>query len=260
MTGLYWHGRWNCGSQNMCQFAVNPYRQTDPRWGRQVSAAFENADSLGVHRSLDEYQPTPLVSLPSLASRLGLKQILVKDEAHRLGLKAFKALGASYAIYRFIRRHYEAGGGSPPSAEVFYRPTDRVPAGMFTFCTATDGNHGRGVAWIARKLKQSAVIYMPSNTVTARIESIRAEGARVVVIDGDYDDAVSMSVRDAHEHSWQIISDTSWSGYEEIPRWVMAGYTTMFKEIHESPATMVDADIVFVQAGVGDLAAAAASE
>ena len=124
------------------------------------------------------------------------------------------------------------------------------------FCTATDGNHGRGVAWIARKLSQRAVIYMPRNSARARIENIRKESAEVIVVDGTYDDAVARCALDAEQNGWQIISDTSWPGYEEIPRWIQAGYLTMFEEIHAD--NDADFDIVSVTAGVGALAAAAA--
>jgi diaminopropionate ammonia-lyase len=187
-----------------------------------------------------------------------VKQILAKDESHRFGLNAFKALGASYAVYRFLKQHLEAHGKSCPPASEFYRQEPPVPPGTFTFCTATDGNHGRGIAWIARKLRQRAVIYMPHGSVQARIENIKAEGAEVIVIDGNYDAAVSRAAADAEQNGWHIISDTSWPGYEEIPRWIMAGYTTMFREIHEPPSAWPMPDVVIVQAGVGALAAAAA--
>jgi len=208
-----------------------------------------------VHRSLPEYQPTPLVTLPARARELGVGGVVVKDESHRYGLKAFKALGSTYAIYRFVRRHLESNGRSCPQAESFYQEV-ALPPGAFTFCTATDGNHGRGVAWVARKLRQQAVIYMPANSAPARIENIRKENAEVVVVDGSYDDAVVRCAEDAQARGWQIISDTSWTGYEEIPRWVQAGYLTMFNEIHA--AGDVPIDVVIVPAGVGALAAAAA--
>jgi diaminopropionate ammonia-lyase len=240
----------------MCRLCLNPYRQSDPRWDRYDCATFESEDILEVHRSLPEYEPTPLISLPALASQLGVGRILVKDESHRFGLKAFKALGATYAIYRYLKRDIETHGGSLPDASEFYRTPDSIQPGSYTFCTATDGNHGRGVAWAARQLNQRAVIYMPENTVPARIENIRSEDAEVVIIDGNYDKAVRRCAADAEEHGWQIISDTSWPGYEKIPRWIMAGYTTMFREIHEMQNEQVDVDVVYVQAGVGSLAAA----
>lgn len=242
----------------MCQYTINPYRQSAPLSDDFISAAFAGADILAVHKSLPEYQPTPLLSLPALAYQLGVRQILVKDESWRFGLKAFKALGASYAVYRFLRSHFKSQGKAPPAAENFYNRTDTIAPKLFTFCTATDGNHGRGVAWVARKLKQCAVVYMPQNSVPTRIEAIKAESATVNIVNGTYDDAVLECARDAEKNGWQVISDTSWSGYTEIPRWIMAGYTTMFREIHEVQKPETDVDIVFIQAGVGALAAAAA--
>ncbi|MCK4461487.1 MAG: diaminopropionate ammonia-lyase [candidate division Zixibacteria bacterium] len=239
----------------MTRFVSNTHRRTDPDWPADTVAAFSAPDISAVHRSLPEYRPTPLLSLPNLAHELGIGEILVKDESHRFGLKAFKALGSAYAIYRFVQKHLHEAGRQYPPADQFYREST-LPKGTFVFCTATDGNHGRGVAWIARKLSQRAVIYMPTNSARARIQNIRKEGAEVIVVDGTYDDAVARCAKDALAHGWQIISDTSWPGYEEIPRWIQAGYLTMFGEIHAN--NDADIDIVIVPAGVGALAAAAA--
>ncbi len=239
----------------MMKFASNAHRQTNPQWPADTVAAFSDPDISAVHRSLSEYRPLPLLSLPNLAHELGVSEILVKDESHRFGLNAFKALGAAYGIYRFVRKHLQQSGQQYAAADQFYRkPT--LPRGTFVFCTATDGNHGRGVAWVARKLNQRTVIYMPKNSARARIENIRKEGAEVVVVDGTYDDAVARCAKDALARGWQIISDTSWPGYEEIPRWIQAGYLTIFEEIHADNDANID--IVIVPAGVGALAAAAA--
>jgi len=238
----------------MSRYVVNQFRQINPDWPDDICAEFENDDIYDVHKSLPEYNPTPLINLPNLANDLGVKQILVKDEAHRFGLQAFKALGATYAIYRFLKNIIENEGGKVPTPIDFYHDPNFIESGRFTFCTATDGNHGRGVAWTSRKLNQNAVIYMPKNTVQARIKNIESEGAKVIVVDGSYDDAVALSKREAEKNGWQIISDTSWPGYEEIPRWIAAGYTTIFKEIHDNPEFDDSIDIVFVQAGVGALA------
>ena len=240
----------------MCQFFFNPDRQPEPQWDDTTRDLFEADDIVPLHSSLEEYQPTPLVSLPALAKHLHLRRILIKDESHRFGLKAFKALGSSYAIYRVLSERLQAEGKQPPAAGDFYAVSDLIEKGRYTFCTATDGNHGRGVAWTARKLGQKAVIYMPEGTVPARIANIESEGAEVIVVDGDYDEAVRQAAEDSAENGWQIISDTSWPGYEQIPRWIMAGYMTMFYEIGE--AFEDDIDVVFVQAGVGALAGAAA--
>ena len=208
-----------------------------------------------VHLSLEEFAPTPLMSLPELAKRFGVGQLLVKDESHRFGLNAFKALGSTYAVYHLIKKYLKVSSLDCPEPERFYQDLN-LPKETFTFCTATDGNHGRGVAWVAHKLNQHAVIYIPKNSARARIENIRNESAEVIVVDGAYDEAVQQCRHDAEKNGWQIISDTSWHGYEEIPRWIQAGYLTMFEEIHANAS--INVDIVIVQAGVGALAAAAA--
>jgi diaminopropionate ammonia-lyase len=235
----------------------NLFHQAVPTWEAQIEQPFLSPDITALHRSVPGYAPTPLLSLPALAHAIGVGRILVKDEAHRFGLKAFKALGASYAVYRFINEHLEKTGGSCPDPSRFYSSSGIIAPGRFTLCTATDGNHGRGVAWTARQLGQNAVIYMPSASVMARVDNIRREGARVVLVDGTYDDAVHKSVEDARVESRQIISDTSWPGYEKIPRWIMAGYLTLFREIQEVVQGS-RIDLVIIQGGVGALAGTAA--
>ncbi len=241
----------------MKDFINNKFRRPEPAWDRSLTGEFESSDIIKVHRSLGEYSPTPLLRLSNLAGSLGLRQILVKDEAHRFGLKAFKALGASYAIYRFICDEFKKSNLDPPAPDSFYSENDIIPPEKYTFCTATDGNHGRGVAWTASKLEQKAVIYMPKNTVPARIENIRKLGAEVHVVAGDYDDAVGICQEEAERNGWQIISDTSWPGYETIPAWIMAGYVTIFQEIDQSLSDSEKIDCFIIQGGVGALAAAA---
>ncbi|MBD3217006.1 MAG: pyridoxal-phosphate dependent enzyme, partial [candidate division Zixibacteria bacterium] len=241
----------------MKDFVKNKFRSNNPAWDRSLTGELESSDIIKVHRSLREYSPTPLSHLPKFAGSLGLRQILVKDEAHRFGLRAFKALGASYAIYRFICDEFKKSNLEPPASESFYSKNDIIPPDKYTFCTATDGNHGRGVAWTASKLGQKAVIYMPENTVPSRIENIRKIGAEVNIVDGDYDDAVRTCQEEAEKNGWQIISDTSWPGYETIPVWIMAGYVTIFREIDQSLSNSEKIDCFIVQGGVGALAAAA---
>jgi diaminopropionate ammonia-lyase len=204
--------------------AFNPFLERDARYPKPDPAV------LRFHKSLPGYQPTPLHSLPGLARELGVGSLLVKDESPRFGLNAFKALGASWAVHRFLERDRRAG---------------------VTFASATDGNHGRAVAWSARLTGNRAVIYVPRHTVRARIDSIRGEGAEVMVVDGTYDDAVRRAADDSRINGWQVISDTAYPGYMEIPAWVIEGYSTIFAEIEARP------DIVIIQAGVGGLAAAA---
>ncbi len=210
------------------------------------------------HRQLPGYRITPLKGLPHLADMLGLGGIWVKDEAVRLSLSSFKVLGESFAIFRVVESRLGLGQGGL-SWEDLWLPDVRGKLADITFSAATDGNHGRGVAWAASQLGFPAVIYVPRGTAPARIRSIESHGARVEVIDGTYDDAVVRMTRDAAHHGWQVISDTSWEEYEEIPWWVMQGYTTMHSETQEQLAGqgLARPSHVFVQAGVGALAASA---
>ena len=220
-------------------------------------AAFEADDIRSFHRSIPGYAPTPLVSLPGLAGNLGVAQISVKDEAHRFGLKAFKGLGASYAIYRFIKQRWEQQFGVQFEIANLYH-SELLKLLNLPLCTATDGNHGRAVAWFSRLIGHPSLIYMPNNTVAARIDNIRREGAGVVVVDGDYDEAVRAVARDAEQNGWQVISDTSYPGYTQIPYWIMAGYTTMFEEIDRQINPDEGAfDLILLQSGVGSFTAAA---
>jgi len=240
----------------MCQFFINRYRQKTPNWEQDTCLAFENSDIFDLHRSIPEYRPTPLVSLPELARSLGIGRLFVKDESFRFGLKAFKALGSTYAIYRMVKDYLRNNNGPEVIPDNFYN-NNFLRANEFKFCTATDGNHGRAVAWSARKLRQRAVIYMPGNSVKARIENIKSEGAEVIIVDGSYDSAVSRAAIDANKNGWQMVSDTSWPGYEDIPRYIMAGYLTMFREIQQQMEESIPIDALFVQGGVGALAGSA---
>jgi diaminopropionate ammonia-lyase len=208
------------------------------------------------HRQIPGYSMTPLKSLPNLAKFLGLGSIWVKDEAVRLNLGSFKVLGGSFAIYRYIQQRL--GRTDELSYADLSSPEVRQKLGDLTFAAATDGNHGRGVAWAARQLGFKSIIYVHKFTSEARIQAIQRNGAKVVVIDGTYDDAVRQINEDAQRNGWQVISDTSWEGYTDIPKWVMQGYSTMFAEAQEQLAAMgqVKPTHLFVQAGVGSLAAA----
>ncbi len=240
------------------ELVINPYRRNTDDFAAIDGGAFANPDILAVHSSLPAYQPTPLRVLSQRAKSLGIGNLFVKDEGHRFDLKAFKALGASYAIYRYIKDVFAKEGREVAPPEEFYRRPELIPEKRFTFCTATDGNHGRGVAWVARLLRQNAVIYLPKDTVVDRIQAIVDEGAQVNVISGHYDDAVNRVREDAARNGWTMISDTSWAGYTKIPQWIMAGYLTLFREIHHAEDQAPHIDFAFVQAGVGALAAAAA--
>ena len=242
----------------MCRYQLNRFRCENPKWDNPEFAAFRD-DVTAFHRSLPGYRPTPLVALPALARALGVKSIWVKDESYRMGLNAFKVLGASYAIYRFLKGECERRQKKPFNiVDIMKAGTDSPIAGQYTFCTATDGNHGRAVAWTAGQVFQKSVIYMPKGTVPARIQNIESEGARVEIIDGTYDDAVHKIAEDAAVNGWQVIADTAYPGYLTIPGWIMAGYLTMFEEMEPKihPKAVPDVDVVFMQAGVGSFAAA----
>lgn len=208
---------------------------------------------LNFHRRLPGYQPTPLIDAPELARMLGVAQVLVKNESSRLGLPAFKILGASWAVYRAL----EARLGHPVEPwESMDELAERLaPVRPLTLATATDGNHGRAVAHMAALLGLEARIYVPAGTTQARIDGIASEGARVEIVAGTYDDAVVCAARDAGARCL-IISDTSWPGYEEIPRWVMEGYSTIMTEIEDELARRGEKnpDLVAVQFGIGALA------
>ena len=190
---------------------------------------------LKFHKSIGN-KSTPLVDLPGLANDLGVKSVFIKDDSQRLGLNAFKGLGASYAMHKQLEKN--------PNIEVF--------------CTATDGNHGKAVAWMARKLSKKAVIYMPKGTVSDRVKAIEKEGAKVIVIDGGYDAAVKKAYDKVESftdtNSWCLVQDTAWAGYEEIPTDIMRGYLTQAHEITEQ-INQNDINIIFLQSGVGSWAA-----
>lgn len=209
------------------------------------------------HRQLPGYQMSPLKGLSNLAARLGLGGIWVKDESARLDLQSFKVLGGSYAIYKLIQKRLSLEDQELSFADLANGMV-REKLGDITFAAATDGNHGRGVAWSAAQMGFKSVIYVHKLTSQGRIRAIESSGARVVVVDGNYDDAVRQVSRDAQQNGWEVVSDTSWKGYEDIPKWVMQGYTTMLSEAQEQLAAqgLSQPTHIFVQAGVGSLAAA----
>lgn len=206
------------------------------------------------HHQMPNYHVTPLVKLGALAKSMELDGTYIKDESQRFGLKAFKVLGGSYAIYRFIMR--KTGSEKLHFDEITSRNIS-AKTGKLTFATATDGNHGKGVAYVANKLGFKAEIYVPKATVPSRIEAIEQVGGRVTVIDGNYDKAVRQMAEDAAANDWIIISDTSWEGYKDIPEWVMQGYYTIFDEAREQleVAGAKPPTHIFIQGGVGTLPA-----
>ncbi len=208
------------------------------------------------HRQLPGFRQTPLVSLSHLAQMLGVEGIYVKDESQRLELNSFKVMGGSFAIFRFLQK--KLGLPDEQMSYKFLLSKDcHDMTGTLTFASATDGNHGKGIAWASRMLGHKCRIYVHRDTSQARIDAIKMFGAEVTVVDGNYDDAVRQCAEDAADNGWNVISDTSWKGYTEIPTWIMQGYTTMLLEAQEQFAGMgIERPThIFVQAGVGALAA-----
>lgn len=208
----------------------------------------------GVHRRLPGYGPTPLIQLPTLARRLGLGGLSLKDESQRLGLPAYKVLGASWATIRLLEERHPELRGWGDIADLRQRL-----AGLprLRLVSATDGNHGRGVARVARWLGFEAEIYVPAGTKGPRIAAIASEGARVIEVPGTYDDTVARAAR-VEGGEVLLVQDHGWPGYERVPALVAEGYATIFQEIDEQlmanrePAP----DVVLVQIGVGTLASA----
>lgn len=184
------------------------------------------------HRSLPGYAPTPLVSVPEVATELGVGRVLVKDESWRLGLPAFKVLGASWACHQVLARH-------PGVALV----------------TATDGNHGRAVARMAAGFGVEATVFVPEVTLPETAARIAEEGAKVERVDGDYDAAVRRAAEFAGERPGRaLVQDTAWDGYEQVPAWIVEGYQTLMEEIDAELGA--PPDLLVVPVGVGSLAEA----
>jgi diaminopropionate ammonia-lyase len=208
---------------------------------------------LAFHRSFPGYEPTPLVEASDIADRLGVAKVWVKDESRRLGLPSFKILGASWATFRVLCER----------ADVDHRSVNGLAglrsalAGMpLTLVAATDGNHGRAVARVAKLLDLKAHILVPQDMASSRIRALEEEGAQVTVVPGTYDEAIAESARLADD-SHLVVSDTSWEGYEQVPNWVIEGYSTIASEVHEQldRAGAEPPTAVVAQIGVGAFAA-----
>jgi diaminopropionate ammonia-lyase len=205
------------------------------------------------HSSMPGYRPTPLIDLPALATELAVGAVLVKDESERLGLPAFKILGASWAVNCALSKH---GGYAEPATNL----TDlrsRVGNAPITLVTATDGNHGRAVARMAHHLGLASRIYVPAGTSEKTLNAIAGEGVQVVETELKYDDVVRTAASStANKPDEILIQDTAWPGYEEIPQLIVAGYDTMFSEIDTQLGEQVP-DLIAVPTGVGSLLLAA---
>jgi len=198
-----------------------------------------------LHALLPGYAPTPLREVPAVAAELGVGRVFVKDESARMGLAAFKVLGASWAVHQVLSR--------------------RDAAGPVTLMAATDGNHGRALAWMARLLGQRAHVFVPSGVHPTAVAAIAAEGAQVTEITGTYDDAVRIAAKAARDPAAELVQDAGWPGYEEVPGRIVDGYSTLFAEVDEQLAAAGTAGaagaagpaLVAIPAGVGSLAQAA---
>ncbi len=208
------------------------------------------------HRRMPAYSPTLLLDAPDLARQLGVRRILVKAETRRMGLPSFKILGASWATYQAICAHI--GHEPEPWGNINELAANLAHLKPFKLATATDGNHGRAVSFMARLLGFSAEIFVPQGMARARIKAMESEGAVVHIVDGDYDDAVARAGEEAGENCI-VVSDTSWPGYETIPAQVIEGYTTIFSEVDEAidASDLEHPDMVVVPMGVGAFMAAA---
>lgn len=202
------------------------------------------------------HRETPLHALPGLARELGVCAIHVKDEGHRLGLGSFKALGGSYAVIRLVLEAASSRLERPVDVTQLQSPEVRKISQTLTFACATDGNHGRSVAQGAQLVGARATIFVHSGVSDERVAAIARFGAEIVRVDGNYDESVAEATRVATQNGWTIVSDTSWPGYERIPSLVMQGYTALLREaLRQIPKPPTH---VFVQAGVGGIAAAVA--
>lgn len=219
-----------------------------------VMSKEEVAKAKGFHQSFPQYTVTPLASLEEMARHLGVAQLCVKDESYRFGLNAFKVLGGSFAMARYIA---QKTGKDVAEVTYDYLTSAKLKEefGQATFFTATDGNHGRGVAWAANRLGQKSVVHMPKGSTRTRFENIQREGALVTIEEVNYDDCVRMAAAEAAATpNGVVVQDTAWDGYEEIPAWIMQGYGTMAAEADEQFGGKPTH--IFIQAGVGSLAGA----
>ena len=240
----------------LIKWSDNHMPRSDDKWLNVMSE--ENVEAANTfHKCFPQYTVTPLANLKGLAEEIGLGGLYVKDESYRFGLNAFKVLGGSFAMAKYI-----AGEMKRDVSEMTYdyltSPEFEKDFGYATFFTATDGNHGRGVAWAANKLHQKAVVHMPKGSTKTRFDNIAKENAKVTIEELNYDDCVRLAAAEAREtEHGVIIQDTAWEGYEEIPSWIMQGYGTMSREASEQlKENGVDRPThIFVQAGVGSLAA-----
>ena len=232
--------------------------QNTKTWNSGIPLEFRMSEAVKVrnfHEKMPGYEKTDLVSLSNLAAKLHVKGIYVKDESDRFSLKAFKGLGGSYAMFRILCEKLELDPENTSPRELIEKISDSKDE-KIEFATCTDGNHGKGVSWAAGVFGCKAHIFMPYGTIEARVEAIRKAGpADVVVTDMSYDDTVRYAKEQSEENGWILIQDTSWEGYDQIPRWIIQGYLTIAEEaVEDFEKRNLQPTHVFLQAGVGSMA------
>ncbi|EST11195.1 diaminopropionate ammonia-lyase [Sporolactobacillus laevolacticus] len=206
---------------------------------------------LSFQKTHEAYKETPLKSLDAMAEHLNVSKVYVKDESYRFGLNAFKVMGGIYSIACCLAEKLQLPI-EKLSFDMLKTGEVKKELGDLTFISATDGNHGRGIAWVARELGLKSVIRMPKGSSLKRLAAIRAEGADAEICDVNYDETVRLCEQIARKNDYLMIQDTAWPGYEKIPLWIMQGYAAIAKEISEQipePPTHI-----FLQAGVGSYA------
>ncbi|WP_019415545.1 diaminopropionate ammonia-lyase [Paenisporosarcina sp. TG20] len=229
-----------------------------PTYNDEELSFFQDKEIEKVHRfqkTHNAFTETPLHQLSNLAEFLNVAEIRVKDESYRFGLNAFKVMGGIFAIGKYLAERL-GENIDDLSFETLQSSKVKERLGELTFITATDGNHGRGVAWAARELGHKSVVYMPAGSSLERLTAIRNEGAEANITELNYDDSVRMCADLAQENGWIMVQDTAWEGYDDIPLWIMQGYASMSKEVVEQIEGELQPTHIFLQAGVGSFAGA----
>lgn len=251
-------------TQYQCHLAINLAAAKSASYGAAQSGVIDDAAHLEARKTISRwpgYKATPLVSLPGIAKEIGVGELHYKDEAGRFNLGSFKALGGAYAVAQLLMEEVtrrSSGANVTPESILAGDHADIVL--RLTVCCATDGNHGRSVAWGAQTYGCKCVIFIHATVSEGRAEAIEAFGAEVVRTAGNYDDSVREAQEAAEKNGWFVVSDTSYEGYVDIPRDVMTGYTVMAAEADEQTPYDGPPSHIFIQTGVGGLAAAVASE
>jgi len=231
----------------------------NPQFNEEDLKYFTNQEInkvLDFQKTNEKFTETPLINLKALSKKMNIDNVYVKDESKRFGLNAFKVMGGVYAIGKHIAKKLGKNIEDLTFNDMRSEET-KQKIGELTFISATDGNHGRGVAWAARELGQQSIIYMPKGSSLTRLEAIKKEGASAKITDVNYDETIRICDGLAQENGWIMVQDTAWEGYDEIPLWIMQGYSSIAKEIVEEieRENLSQPTHVILQAGVGSFAA-----